>query len=46
MCDTQSVWFQAQVNVSMEQSYFQKYAILKRLGPSTAIQQWSQTPFD
>jgi general secretion pathway protein K len=46
MIDTQSVWFQAQVNVNMEQSYFQKYALLKRTGTSTAIQIWSQTPFN
>lgn len=43
---TNSQWFQAQVNVKMQETTFQKYALVYRPTSSSVIKQWSNTPFN
>ncbi len=43
---TRSQWFQAQIGVKMEQSFFQKFALLSRFSPTAIVNQWSDTAFE
>ena len=45
LISTKSHWYQAQVVVKMEQSIFQKYALLNRNASNTVVRRWSQTPY-
>lgn len=46
LIDTRSQWFQAQINVKMEQANFKKYALLYRSSKTAIVMQWSDTAFD
>jgi general secretion pathway protein K len=42
---TKSQWFNASITIKMEQTVFQKYALLYRNSNITVVKQWSDTPF-
>ncbi len=43
---TQSNWFQALVNIQMQDSNFQKYALIYRRASQSVVKQWSDTAFE
>lgn len=43
---TNSQWFQAQVNVKMQETTFRKYALVYRPTSFSVIKQWSNTTFE
>ena len=43
---TRSRWYQAEVNIKMEQTIFQKYALLYRTSAHATVKQWSQTAYN
>lgn len=43
---THSQWYQAQVNVQMEQTNFQKFALIFRVGSGANVKQWSDDTFN
>ena len=46
LISTRSIWYQAEINVKMEQAIFRKYALLQRTSNLARIKQWSETAFD
>lgn len=46
LLSTRSQWFQAQVTVKMQETTFQKYALIYRPTSSSVTKQWSNTAFD
>jgi hypothetical protein len=46
LISTRSRWYQAEINVNMNQSIFQKYALILRNSSLATVKQWSQTPFN
>jgi general secretion pathway protein K len=43
---TTSQWYQAEINIKMENTVFQKFAILRRTSSHAVVKQWSQTRYD
>ncbi|MCF6288809.1 MAG: type II secretion system minor pseudopilin GspK [Proteobacteria bacterium] len=43
---TNSQWFQARVNVQMEQNNFQKFALVQRVSSGATLKQWSDDALD
>lgn len=43
---TRSKWYQAQVNVTMQETNFQRYALIARKNAGSRVEQWSQSAFD
>ena len=46
LISTKNIWYQARVTVKMEQSIFQKYALLNRNASTTIVRSWSETPYN
>ena len=43
---TRSEWYQAEINVKMEQSIFKKYALIFRGSAVPTVKQWSESAYD
>lgn len=46
LISTRSIWYQAEINVKMEQSVFKRYALISRNSELATVKQWSQTPYN
>ncbi len=42
---TRSQWYQAEINVKMDQTIFRKYALIQRTSSLATVKQWSETAY-
>lgn len=45
LISTKSVWYQAEINVKMEDAFFQKFALISRTSELPVVKNWSETPY-
>jgi general secretion pathway protein K len=46
LIDTKSQWFNANVTIKMDQTVFQKFALIYRGSDMSVVRQWSETTYD
>lgn len=46
LISTRSRWYQAEINVKMEQSIFKKFALIARNSSLPTVKQWSESAYD
>ncbi len=46
LISTRSQWYQAEINVKMDQAIFRRYALVQRTSSVATVKQWSDTSFD
>ena len=46
LISTRSQWYQAEINVKMDQAIFRRYALVQRTSSLATLKQWSDTAFD